>query len=591
MSHVHTHSSSQLIAGFAARHRRGLLVGAMGAVGVVALRLALPWPLNILLADVSGAGHPLTNDLEAATPLVAFVAIVILLGFADFFARMAFARFAIAVVRDLRAAAFESTMRFARPRDESAGTGDLISRLVSDTARLKEGLKGFLIHVATNGLLFIGVGVVLLAVFPAVGLVFLAAALVIGAITAAGALAIHRRASEYRAEEGRLADRIHRASISATGSVGVVRLNRSSGEHEAAVTRLQGLTTWAAHAVYGIAAAISLWMVVRGVGQGAVDSSALLLLVMYLLVLRAPVAQLARQGARTGKILAASRRVCELIQPAPSVADTDDRPPLEPLRRTLAINGVKVSSGKGKRKRRRMGPLDFEITAGERVLVTGGRGAGKSTLLRTLAGLEPRFHGVVRWDGKEATAQRLWRADPHILTFVPERPSWSSCRLKRLLDPSGTKDEAELLQALRSCDAEQFVGKLPQGLETKVSSETISSGERKAVALARAILHQPSLLLLDDPTATRKPGRRGRLLRSLFSAAPKSTFVIASTQVIEPHVFTWVIQLRRGRIVFRGSPQEWEEFSRAEQRDHQPESHGFATVLTRAEEGEIPCRP
>ena len=168
---------------YGARHWQPLLLGLTAALLVVAARLALPWPLRALAEQwipSEGAQAPflLSNVPEGVSaPLAmgaAFFAILLILGLCDFIERLHFARFSIGTVKDIRADAFARATQsnsIARKRP-----GDLVARLVGDTARLKTGLKGFLVHVATNVVLFVSVSIVLFVLNPTLGWLFAGAA-------------------------------------------------------------------------------------------------------------------------------------------------------------------------------------------------------------------------------------------------------------------------------------------------------------------------------------------------------------------------------------------------------------------------------
>jgi ABC-type multidrug transport system fused ATPase/permease subunit len=141
---------------FGARHRGWLARGGLAALCVVALRVALPWPLRMLLGPwLDDSGVALTSETIVSYCLV-FGGIMLALGLFDFLSRLWFARFAIGTVQDLRTAAFKAADR------ETGTPGDVISRLIGDTARIKAGMKGFLVHVATNGVLALGVAGIML---------------------------------------------------------------------------------------------------------------------------------------------------------------------------------------------------------------------------------------------------------------------------------------------------------------------------------------------------------------------------------------------------------------------------------------------
>ena len=133
-------------------------------------------------------------------------ALFITLGFVDQWERLYFARFAIGVVRDLRQAATHSALIAG----QSKGSGDLVARIIGDTARMKAGLKGFLVHVATNGLLYVGATAILLTVNFYFGLLLVVAGLAIAAITAFGAAVVFNLSFEHRSREGKMANSLER---------------------------------------------------------------------------------------------------------------------------------------------------------------------------------------------------------------------------------------------------------------------------------------------------------------------------------------------------------------------------------------------
>lgn len=305
---------------FARRHRRSFLLGSVAALCVVSLRIALPWPLRLVMKPSFGHDGGWSGALVEAlpqglAPIVAmagvFLVLMVALGFADHLERQQFARFAIGLVRDVRAKALK---RAFRERSPGEGSGDLVARLIGDTARLKAGLQGFLVHVATNGAMFLGITVVLLCMDLAIGSIFAAAGAILAACTAMGAVGTYRHALEHRSREGKLAQRIDRAWRAQEGGESVPKIKRSSARLEHKLTTGQGHLTWLAHGVLGLA---MLGAAIAGTGAveaGRLETADLFLVFVYGLLLRAPLVQLTRQGVRTGKVLACGRRLRKLLR-------------------------------------------------------------------------------------------------------------------------------------------------------------------------------------------------------------------------------------------------------------------------------------
>jgi len=305
------------------RHRGLFVKGGLAAVIVVLCRLGLPWPLKMAV-DRWIDGDAASTDLGAWHPAVldpilvfglGFVLLAVLLGMADFLTRLFFARFSVASVRDLRDTTIDSIRR-GRLKVRKNSRGDLIARLVGDTARVKAGLKGFLVHVATNSLLLLGVAVVLFFISKGLGLVFAAAFLGILAVTIWGAARLFHLALRQRKKEGELAEQIQANLRSRKKHRRMKQTSRTSSRYEVAQTRTQGIVTWIAHGIFGLAVFAALWIGAAGLEAGAIGAGDMVAFMLYAILLRAPLVQLARQGSRTGKILGSAYRVVQIMDTA-----------------------------------------------------------------------------------------------------------------------------------------------------------------------------------------------------------------------------------------------------------------------------------
>jgi len=305
------------LAPHARRHMKAFVLGAVGACFMVAARLALPWPLRAVaeswIDPAQGGGSTSPTQLDPALSMgIAFLALILLLGFSDYVARLYFARFAIGTVRDLRGSVYRSVVQ-APKRHRTRRPGDLVSRLVGDTARIKAGMQGFLLHVGTNGLTLIGATAIVFSMNIELGLVFAAAAgttLIISVVTAGK---VFRQSLKVRKKEGQLADKIQSTVASKKSRrADVKKLNRSSGRHEASLTHLQGVATWVTHGTFGIAMFAALWIGSAAVKSGSLPAADMVVVMMYALTLRGPIVRLARQGARTGKVLGPAYRLIQL---------------------------------------------------------------------------------------------------------------------------------------------------------------------------------------------------------------------------------------------------------------------------------------
>ncbi len=325
---------ARIVRHFGARHRGTFIKGCLAALVTVGARLATPWPAHALMAywklGVPGAPPVPAELMGLDRPLalgLAFLLLLATLGLADAVLRVQFARFSIGTMRDMRSAAVAAATRMASTRAVRAG--DLVARLVGDTARVKAGLKGFLVHVAPSSMLFLGVSVILLTLSVRLGLVFLAAGLLTAALTAFGARAMYRRSKKYRRKEGKLADHLDGTLRGDTDSGPLEAANRSSGRHEASLTRIQSLTTWGTYIIYGSGVLVAIGIGSREIALGVLEPRDMVLFLMYALILRGPTVRLARQGSRLGKTVATATRVVKILYRTPD--DTTEDSEIAPV--------------------------------------------------------------------------------------------------------------------------------------------------------------------------------------------------------------------------------------------------------------------
>jgi len=553
----------RMLGHYGRRHRRWFAQGAAAGLVVVAARLAMPWPLRII-ADgwiSPDADPPAFLDFPRPEWLTlpvlmgaAFLGVLVTLGLADFLERLFFARFSIGTVKDIRADAYAIAVA-SDPRSRRTGSGDLVARLIGDTARLKTGLKGFLVHVVTNTIVFAGVTVVLFFLDTALGAIFAIAGVVTTVVTTSGAARVFRRSLDLRKKEGRLATAIHRGLRRGPDEAKFAKINKSSGDDEASVTRLSGIATWTAYVVFGLAVLAALVVGSRGVEAGRIEPGAMVLFMMYALMMRGPVIRLTRQGTRSGKILGAGARLAQILARAEKEPASTPAPPGMPLAGRLELCGVLAKGTKSHGKRPRVGPIDCTVEAGERVAIVGEPGAGKTTLLELLAGRRKAREGSLVWGGNDLKGINSWDLAHH-LAYVPQHGQWSRQRLGDLLGTTG--DASGASRPLLHLEAvEQITSRLRRGLDTRISSAELSPGERKLINLARLVRDDAKLWLIDDPTAGIPTETATVIMEHLLSAPADTTVLVTMSHPISIDRFDRVIELHEGAVAFDGAPSAW----------------------------------
>lgn len=296
------------------RHRGMVRRGLAFSCLLVGARLALPLPLTQVVASSTTPGADPGPTGPIALLSAAFVGLALVAGVAEHFQRLAFAHFAGRSISDARAAALSRV-----PGDGDEASVHLTAQVIGDCMRVKQGLKGFLNHITVNGLLVIGICVVLAFTDLIVGLVTIAGAAVLGVVAVTGARRVGVVAAKHRQREVALAGSVHvlvaeaQADDQSKALSALQEIDSESGDADIAMTRWEGLTTWVAHTVLVTTAAAALLLGVHSVQAGRMSAGTLFAVMAYLLMLQGPAIRCARQIARTALLLVSARELAAVL--------------------------------------------------------------------------------------------------------------------------------------------------------------------------------------------------------------------------------------------------------------------------------------
>jgi ATP-binding cassette subfamily B protein len=237
---------------------------------------------------------------------------------------------------------------------------------------------------------------------------------------------------------------------------------------------------------------------VLAVGSGSLSLGDLVAFVSYVLMLTFPIEILAWIMAMAGEAETAAVRIYEVFDTEPAIADRPGAMELGAARGDLRFEGVSFTFEGGERPA--LMDVDLSVGAGERIAVVGATGSGKTALVTLLTRLYDPTEGRITLDGhdlRDLTVTSLRRQ----VGFAFEEPSLFSASVREnLLMGRPDATEAELLAALEVAQA-GFALDLPWGLDTRIGEQglSLSGGQRQRLALARAIIGRPRVLVLDDP--------------------------------------------------------------------------------------------
>ncbi|WP_271219445.1 ABC transporter ATP-binding protein [Streptosporangium carneum] len=197
--------------------------------------------------------------------------------------------------------------------------------------------------------------------------------------------------------------------------------------------------------------------------------------------------------------------------------------------------------------------VDLEIEAGRTVALVGPTGSGKSTLTQTFVRLVDPAAGAVLVDGVDLREVARGGVSEAV-TLVPQQTFLFDDTVRGNITLGLAAGDDEVWAALRLAQADGFVSALPGGLDTKVGERgtTLSGGQRQRLALARALVRRPRLLILDDATSSVDPQVEARILGGLREASQASTVVVVAYRMATIALADEVVYLEHGKVVDRG---------------------------------------
>jgi ATP-binding cassette, subfamily C, bacterial CydC len=495
-------------------------VGLMATAGYLISRSAeRPEILSLMVAIVAvqffGIGRPILRYLE----------------------RLASHDMTLRVLGRLRARFFERIEPLAPAELDCYRKGDLLSRMVADVDAVQNlylrGLEPLVIALLAGG---VSVGVAA-GFLPAAGLVLFAGLL-------AGGVAVPALA-------GSLGTRAGRRQAAARGqlSAELVELIRAApelvafGADKAGLERVRAadrsLVKLARRDALVAGVADGLGLVVTGATMAgvlavAVTASAghgldrVLIATLALLALASfeavtPLAGAARELSAT---LAAGRRILELTGRDAAVRDPETPAAAPSWPFAVALEDVRARYPLEQRPA--VDGVRLRLEPGERVALIGPSGAGKTTVTNLLLRFLDPEHGRVTVAGRDLREYR--QADIRGVIAVAGQDShlFSASIRDNVRLPRPDASEEEIEQALRRARIWDWVDQLPDGLDTSVGEQgrELSGGQRQRIALARALLTDAPVLVLDEPTAHLDPGTASELVRDVFSAAAEQTVLL-----------------------------------------------------------------
>jgi subfamily B ATP-binding cassette protein MsbA len=553
-----------------------LIVVTVAILVETAMSLASPWPLKIVLDSVldrqpipGWLGWLVVPDAGQLAVLlaavVATVSIAILEAAGSYLNTYYTSNIGQWVAHDLRQTVYAHLLRLSMSFHDRQQVGPLVSTITEDINTVQDFISNSLLKILVDLLSIIGMLAVMLALNLRFTLVALLVTPLIGLFVYRLRYVVKQATHDVRRRQGEMVTIVQEGlgaiklvKAFAQGKFERQRFDEKSLQSVKAALyarRARSLVGPAVTILVACGTAAVLWFGARLVIDGAMTAGVLVVFMTYLGRLFRPIQDLARVSTNIAQAAVGLERVMTILQ-------TDERLPRATQPRTLTdVKGVvefrDVTFGYDP-VRPVLHDISFHVEPGQRVALVGRSGSGKSTLVSLIARFYDPTSGVVAIDGidvRDVTFRSLRGQIGFVLqdTLLFHATVWQNIGYGRM---DATRDEMEA--AARLAHAHGFISELTDGYDTVVGPGgfTLSGGQRQRLGIARAIVRNAPILILDEPSSGLDLESERLVLDGLNRLqAGKTTFVIAHRLSTIRDVDT-IIVLDRGRVVERGSHDE-----------------------------------
>ena len=465
---------------------------------------------------------------------------------------------------------YEKINTFSHAEIDRFGTPSLITRITNDVNQLQQAVALLIRLVIRAPFLAIGAVIAAMLIDWKLGLILLVATPVIALILY---MVMSRSVPFYKKAQKKL-DRISLVSREGLSGVRVIRAfskqeeeqqrfeQAASEQTETAigVGKLTALLNPLTYAVMNLAVVAILWFGGYRVDNGGVSQGNVIALVNYMTQTLLALIVVANLVVTFTKAAASASRVNEILDTQPAVTEqTTQKIEVKTDGKTPKILFDHVSFAYDMQAHQSaLYDLSAAIYPGETVGIIGGTGSGKSTV----AALIPRFYdptqGTIYMDGIDIKQYSFEQLREQI-GVVPQRAVLFTGTIESNLkwgNEHATKEQME--QALRIAQAEEFVSRLPKGLQTEVSQggANFSGGQRQRLTIARALVGQPKILILDDSASALDYATDAKLRMAIAKETQNMTVIIVSQRANSIRNADKIIVLDQGHVMGIGTHRE-----------------------------------
>jgi ATP-binding cassette, subfamily B, bacterial len=556
-------------------HWKLLAIGFVGVLGEGVANLLEPWPLKVVLDNVlrskptqgwlntwilSSFGNDKLGVLKFAA--LAVLTIAMLGAGCSYLEKYVTTSVGQWVTHDLRRTLYSHIQRLSLAYHDHKQTGDLISRVTGDIDAIQSFIVSGLLDAMINSLTLVGMLGVMLYLNWKFTLVALSVAPFLFLVVFSYTRRIKEASREVRKKEGEIVSVMQEV----LSSIRVVkafaredyeqrRLEEESLEGVEIGLRARSLKAKLAplvEVIVAIGTCLVLWFGARMVLSGALSAGSLVVFILYLGKMYKPMQQLSKMTDAYSKAVVGYERIREVLDTHNEIRDLPGARRAPQFQGAIDFRDVSFAYEPATPV---LKDVTFQIEPGQVAALVGPTGAGKSTIISLI----PRFYdptsGVVKVDGQDVRRfqQKSLRQQISFVlqeTLLFHGPIWNNIAYGK---PEATR--AEILRAAELANAHEFIDKLPDGYNTILGERgvTLSGGQRQRIAIARAIIRNTPILILDEPSSGLDAASEKLVFEALDRLMEGKTSIVIAHRLSTIRRANAIFVVDDGTIVERGT--------------------------------------
>jgi subfamily B ATP-binding cassette protein MsbA len=559
-------------------HWKKLLLTTIAVVGVSAADVLQPWPLKIVLDSVlagrqmphwvaSFANFAFGGDKRsilnfAVLSVIVITAVESVGSYVQSYFTTSIGEWA---AHDIRCTVYHHIERLSLRFYDQKQTGDLITRMTSDIDAVQTLISSALMDSVVDVLTLTGMLSVMLYLNWQFSLIALCITPLLFVVAFTYKRRIKRISRSARKKESEVVSNIQEVF----SSIRVVKAfaredfeekRFEKGSREQAETALQARAIKArlspiVDVIVAGGTCVVLWYGAGLVLSGDLTAGALVVFMAYLRKLYSPLKDLAKMANTFSRASVGLEAIQEVMEEKEQVCERPDAIEAHDLKGRIEFDHVNFGYTPG---RAVVKDVNLIVKPGQVAAFVGPTGAGKTTIINLI----PRFYdvqsGSIRLDGEDVRNMKLGSLRQNISFVLQETilfhaPVWQNIAYGRL---EATRDE--IVRAAQLANAHEFIVKMPQGYDTMIGERgvTLSGGQRQRIAIARAIIKDAPILIMDEPTTGLDAASEELVLHALRNLMAGRTCIINAHRLATIRRADVIFVLRDGRIVERGTHQE-----------------------------------